>query len=266
MVSPRDVDGVDKNEISSGAGGGMKSSQVKAKLFKLEAHASHLLDAFLVLRERYAMLHPMLFGVGVPERWGSGKRARGYLILRHTLFLACCQDIAKVVMDDDKRTPSIKGLIGELDCHLVRAALRKRYAEVSPTLMDGEPDQELAGLLRAMDEREALERGVMFDRLYSDLVAAWADLSTSEAVKGYVTIRDKASAHAEVVMHDGVYSFFDVSTAGITWGDLRRTIASVQGVVELLGRVIRDAGFAWDMLDDQLARAADGFWDVRSER
>lgn len=119
---------------------------------------------------------------------GSGKRARGYLILRHTLFLACCQDIAKVVMDDDKRTPSIKGLIGELDNHLVRDALRKRYAEVSPTLMDGEPDEELVGLLRAMDEREALERGVMFDRLYADFVGAWVDLSASEAVKGYVTI------------------------------------------------------------------------------
>lgn len=34
---------------------------------KIEAHASHLLDAFITLRERYALLDPMLFDPDVPR-------------------------------------------------------------------------------------------------------------------------------------------------------------------------------------------------------
>lgn len=244
----------------------MKKSQVAARLVKLDAHASHLLDAFLVLRERYAMLHPMLFKEGVPERWGSGKRARGYFTLRHTLFLACCQDIAKIVMDDHDQTPSVKKLVVALENPLVRSELRKRYTVVQATIVDGEPDQGLIEVLRRMDEQEALQLGREFDRHYTDLVRAWDDLASSQAISGFVTIRDKASAHAELTMRDGVYSFFDVSTAGVTWGDLRTAIALVQHAVELLGAVIRGAGFAWEMLGKQLEKAANDFWivDTRS--
>jgi len=238
----------------------VKPSQVGERLAKLDAHASHLLDAFLVLRERYAMLHPMLFKEGVPERWGSGRRTRGYLTLRHTLFLACCQDIAKIVMDDYDRTPSVKKLVLALENPLVRSELRTRYAVVQPTIVEGQPDQDLIDILRRMDAQEAMQRGEEFDRHYAELMQAWGRLVSSQAIGGFVTIRDKASAHAELAMLDGVYSFFDVSTAGVTWGDLRKTIALVQHAVELLGTVIRGAGFAWEMLDDQLARAADGFW------
>ena len=73
---------------------------------RLEAHAAHLLDAFIQLRERYALLEPMLFGETV-SKGGSGKQGRGFSILKHSLFLSCSQDIAKLTLDDDNRTPSL---------------------------------------------------------------------------------------------------------------------------------------------------------------
>lgn len=206
------------------------------------------------------MLDPMLFRADVPEQFGKGRRARGYMILRHSLFLSCCQDIAKVVMDDHDQTPSVKRLVLAVGHPLVRSELRKRYAVERPVIIDGELDDTMIELLRQMREREAKERGEEFDRHYANLMQAWSELASSEVIGGFVKIRDKASAHTELTMREGVYSFFDISTAGVTWGDLRSTIASVQHAVELLGAVIRGASFAWAMLDEQLARAANGFW------
>src|SRR3990167_6171690 len=94
-----------------------------SQIEKLEAHASHLLDAFIRLTERYSLLDPMLFDSEVPKSRGSGAQARGFLTLRHSLFLSCSQDIAKLTLDSDKRTPSIKSLIAAFDESKVNFAM-----------------------------------------------------------------------------------------------------------------------------------------------
>jgi len=56
------------------------------------------------------------------------------------------------------------------------------------------------------------------------------------------------------------YQLVDIGTLGIKWGDLRRNIETMQRLVELLGLIVRNAGFAWDSLDAQLSNASTGFW------
>lgn len=238
----------------------MKASQVKERMVKLEKHAAGLLDIFIHLKERYAMLEPMLFQADVVNRLGTGTRTRGYLILRHSLFLSCCQDIAKIVMDDYDKTPSIKRLMAALEHPAVVAELRRRYAVVHPAIVYPEPGPGLFEIMRRRDEEEARMLAGEFDRRHSDLIQAWRTLACSSVIKGFIEIRNKASAHAELVYRDGAYSFFDVSMAGITWGDLRCTLASIQHTIGLLGAVFRGAGFAWERLDEQLASAASEFW------
>ena len=46
----------------------------------------------------------MLFDQDVVAKKGSRKQARGFLILRNSLFLTCVQDIAKYTADADYRT------------------------------------------------------------------------------------------------------------------------------------------------------------------
>lgn len=43
---------------------------------------------------------------------------------------------------------------------------------------------------------------------------------------------------------------------------MRRAIETMQSLVEDLGLVIRNAGFAWDMLDEKLDKASKAFWLV----
>lgn len=56
------------------------------QLEKLEAHASHMFDAFIKLRQRYSIFEPLLFDKTVVTTLGSGKRAVGFSILKDSLY------------------------------------------------------------------------------------------------------------------------------------------------------------------------------------
>jgi hypothetical protein len=227
---------------------------------KIQAHASHLLDAFISLRERYALLHPMLFDPDVPKIRGSGKQARGFLALRQSLFLSCAQDIAKLTLDADKRTPSIKSLFASIQGDKLKTVFRQQFsAWVLPSIEDA-ADPEIAEALRRMEFREQNERRAQFDELFFRTTKEWEALATDSALLGFLTIRDKVSAHTEVLLVADKYQFFDISALGIKWADMKRLIDQMQSLVEMLGLLIRNAGFAWDMLDSQLSKCGEDFW------
>ena len=230
------------------------------RIEKLQAHAAHLLDAFIQLRERYALLEPMLFSKLVTKERGSGKQARGFQILKHSLFLSCSQDIAKLTLDDDERTPSLANLVRALSDDAIRAELRETFSVWKIPLVEEVTEPEIAEALNRMELGEEAQRREQFDALFCEVTVLWAKLSTSPTIKGFRIIRDKVSAHTEVRFIADKYQFVDIGTLGINWGDLRSIIDEMQKLVELMGLLVRNAGFAWDMLDSQLSRASDEFW------
>lgn len=236
-----------------------------SQIEKLEAHAGHLLDAFIGLREKYAMLEPMLFDPGTTRNRGSRDQARGFQILRSSLFLSCAQDIAKLTLDADKRTPSICNLVGALDESAVVAHLEHRYAIWVTPSVEEESDPEIAAALKRMEERERVERQEQFREHLAELRDRWIKLSTAPAMTGFLTVRDKVSAHTEVRFVAEKYQLVDIGTLGIKWRDLRESIESMQRLVELIGLTVRNAGFAWDSLDHQLSKASKGFWGVSAD-
>lgn len=202
----------------------------------------------------------MLFDQDVATYHGSRQRARGYQVLKRSLLLSCAQDIAKLTMDDDERTPSLRNLVRSLTDDVLRATLRERFAVWKIPSIEEETDPEIVAALRRMEAREEAERRAQFDELYCKATDSWARLSTNSTVKGFMTIRDRVSAHTEVRYVADKYQFVDISKLGLKWGDLRSTIQTMQGLVEIMGLLIRNAGFAWDSLDDQLSKAGKAFW------
>jgi AbiU2 len=223
---------------------------------KLKAYAGHLLDAFILLRERYAILSPMLFDNEVVARHGAKERGRGFNILRNSLFLSCAQ----LAMDDDERTPSIRNLMRSVTDEKLRADFRSRYANWVISPITGE-DPEILAALQKMQVKVNTERGEHFDQLYYEMTELWSQLSTSSEIKAFQTIRDKVSAHTEIRFSADKYQFVDVSKLGLKWGDLKKTVDTMQRLVELLELLIRNAGFAWDTLDAQLDDASKNYWN-----
>jgi len=234
------------------------------RLEKLEAHASHMLDIFIGLREKFALLEPMLFDERLVSTKGSGKSHRGFRILRHSLFLACSQDIAKLCFDKDDRTPSIQKIVAALEDASLTAALADRFASYVSPSVEAETDPEILEALKAFEHRESIELRAQFSALHQELVEAWTILSTAVSTRGFHTIRDKVSAHTEVLYAVDKYQLVDISTLGILWRDVGLTIRSMQRLIEIIGLLVRGASFAWHSLDHSLESAAVNFWELEA--
>ena len=116
---------------------------------KLTAHAELLLDAYLGLRGKYAMLEPMLFDQDTIDQWGTAPRACGFQILTNTLLMSCVLDISKIALDSDDRSPSLLHLVDALDDKQVLSELSEAYAgwHLAPTV--GEEPEVIAPLQAA---------------------------------------------------------------------------------------------------------------------
>jgi uncharacterized protein (DUF2132 family) len=234
------------------------------ELEKLQAYASHLLDDMIRLREKYAMLEPMLFDQDVAGTWGAGQRAKGFVTLQGALFFSCAQDAAKIATDRDNRVPSLHNILAKLDKEDLREELREEFADWKLTINEDDPS--VAAALKRMELREGQQRREKFDALYAELVSRWKTLKKSAELEGLQTIRDKISAHTELRCHVNEYKRVDLSGIGLKWGDLKRVIQELQELVELTGALVRNASFAWEMLDEQLSGAATSFWEPHVSR
>lgn len=232
-----------------------------AQIKKIQAHAEHLLKGFLILRERYEMLVPMLFDADVIKNHGTQTKYRGFICIKNNLFLFCCQDISKLCLDNDDKSPSIKTIVSRLQSQ--PALLKKLEDQYAVSYIDppaGEKDTiVLAAFMRKMESEEA-ERRVKFNELTSQLHTKWSTLSSSHILPKFKTIRDKAAAHIDVHLDNGKYQEIDIGALGIKWEDIGEMIFAMQDIVELIGLIVRAASFSWDDLDRQLKKIADGFW------
>lgn len=236
-----------------------------SQIEKLEAYASHLLDAFLSFRVRYSLLEPMLFDAQVIKERGSGKQAYGFLVLRDSLFISCALDIVKLSLDDDKRTPSIRNLMCKLEDQIVCDRLRQTFAQCSSPAIQTDTEPEMVEALKRRELGVAIEKNNRFKNRLAKTKTSWCEFAASPAVAGFRTIRDKVAAHTEVQFVANRYQFADIENLGIKRSDMRKTIEKMQDLVESLSFLIRNAGFNWELLDKQLSKESQYFWLVSDE-
>lgn len=223
------------------------------------AHASHVLDAFVGLKARYAILDPLLFDQEVISRWGGRKRAEGFHYMRNALLYSCILDASNIALDGDRRTPSVRKLVEALDDSALVDTLREEYARwglVASTSV--EPD--LLPLLEAAEEREENERRVQFDQHLAELQAHWAVFCQSSVLAAFVTMRDKAIAHREIQFVDGEYRALNTATLGIKFGDLKAVVVELEQLIDLVTILFRNASFDFRMLERQVGRYSEQFW------
>ena len=219
-----------------------------------------MLDSYLALCERSAMLEPLLFDQSVLDCYASGRRNRGFHVLRSSLFMSCVQDIAKLVSDKDDKSPSLRNFAAELSSKSLVDELRARYARRVAPLGTEETDPETLKALRHLDAQEEVERCHEFDTHLNSLIDWWTRHETSKTVQACRVIRDKVTAHTEIRFVVDKYVTIDVATLDLKWSDVRTLTAEMRTPIAAIGLVVRCAGFAWEMLDEQLASAAKAFW------
>jgi hypothetical protein len=232
---------------------------VEAGVEKLVAQAGTLLDHFVGLSAREAMLDPMLDSDAVRDSWGRGDQGTGFTIIRTSLLLSCAMEIVNLTLDRDSRTASIETLIKGLRDDAVRNRLRRMFAVRDIGSLADLPDdvhEAVAETERHGEDRRKRE----FDELVEQLISGAETLQESDTLENCRTLRNKVIAHAETIYGDSGYAPLDVGALGLTWSDLRTTISELRSLVRLVTIVFRAAAFDFEMLDGQLSEASAAFW------
>ena len=112
-----------------------------------------------------------------------------------------------------------------------------------------------------MEECETAARRQQFDEMHSQLLHEWETLRSSEALRAFLNIRDKATAHTELRPGQEIYHRLDVASLGLKWSDLRDVIQQIQDLTDELNLLIRQSSFVWPMLDEQLEADVSSFWN-----
>jgi len=109
------------------------------------------------------------------------------------------------------------------------------------------------------------DRSTEFHEIRTTLCMNWCGLIHGERLPRFKKWRDKLIAHSELHHAGSEYHPMDLEALGLKWRDLGEAIAEFQQVVEGINLLVRSAGFAWDVLDEQLGTASKGFWALVGE-
>ena len=228
---------------------------------KLQAHTEHLLDGFITLRERYAMLRPMLHDKEVVKNKGSKKQYRGFIIIRNVLFLSSCQLIANLCFDRNDKCPSIGQIVEKLENETLRKQLKEVYAQPRRIISDNEsPD--ILEMWKRIEAEDQIKHRVEFDGFYNELLQLWSSLEVSKPALSLAKIRNSVAAHYGVDLVDGEYKLFDISSLNLKWDDILDTISAMQKIIDLINLIVRNAGFNWETLDEILSKTTNDYWEI----
>lgn len=197
---------------------------------------------------RFAFLRPMMRNKVLLRRIARERKAEGFARLRNWLYWGFVLELNKICSDDDRRTPSLKRITEKLkEDHGLRKQLEDKYA-------NNRRFEEVA--LRAE-----------FNHLYSKYVRRAEKLLSSRSVGGYKIIRDKLISHNELRLSQGGatgYDFYDVKKAKLEYGDERRLLLKLQGLVKLLLIIVRSVDLDWGTSVRIEEKAARNFWDLQT--
>ncbi|MBX9848696.1 MAG: hypothetical protein K2X64_05340 [Rhodocyclaceae bacterium] len=234
----------------------------KQRIAKLRGHSEHLLDAFLGLSEKYALLHPMLFDADVVKTYGTGPKSRGFQRIKTTLFLSCSLELATLAFDSYEGSVSLASIINALGEAKLLSRLRSDYVDaITPHICEEMSTFELE-CLELLNQAEAEARAREFDLAYERLLHVWSGISKSTTFGNLQTIRNKVAAHTHLYLEGNKYKPLDISKLGVKWQEIEPAISELQEAVENVGIVVRGASFAWDSLHKNLERTVHGFWSV----
>lgn len=224
----------------------------KQTIKKLKGHNEHLLTYFLSISRKYELIRPMLGSNDLFKKYGNGAAGQGFHIIRLNMFLGVIQDIAKIIFDHSKNTPSIKKIVEALEVESVAKQLKKDY--VSAYVGEDLPQE--------LKDQFSNERSVKFSEHLNRIKDLYKDIIYSEEAELCKVTRDKYTAHLELKYMNGEYRYPKISDFDLSWDIADQLLADIKDVVILSTLIIRDSDFAWEPFEFHSKRISDRFWEV----
>jgi len=218
-----------------------------------------LLTEFFQLKERYALLHPMLFDNRLEFQHQVLKKRRGFDTLQRSLFLSCCLDIYKLTLDRTSEA-CMSHCIGDLNDGKVLPLLRAHYVNTELSTYEGSSDPVVAAIDRTLAPGRATRFGNDFDERRERTIQAWKQVEDGPLFVKCKMVRHELVAHTKLA--GAYFDPINIRELGIDFKELKPGIDLMQELIEQLGGLIHNTGFAWEQLERTVTTAADDFWGV----
>jgi hypothetical protein len=232
----------------------------REKIAKLKAQVDSLQNLIIRAYAKFIFFRPMMINNELNETISKEGKHVGFSQLRNWLYWDFIQELVKLCDDSDSRAPSIRQLKDELTEPETLDVLRRQYSHRTWPAMKGE-HFEAAQILQ---EQEQEELRVSFDQTYQRFQNTSAELLSSSALTGYVTIRDKLIAHNELRKTGEGYAFFDPAVLNLKYGQERQTLEMAREIADDLDLLVRNSSFSWDSFLQQEMKDVCTFWSIKS--
>jgi hypothetical protein len=230
------------------------------EIAKLKARVESLQGLLIRAYAKFLFFRPMMVNNQLNERISTEERGAGFSQLRNWLYWDFIQELVKLCNDPDNRTPSIRQLNKALVEPIILASLKEQYSQRTWPVMR-EEDLQIA---QHFQKKEEEELRLEFDETYRRFQDNSTKLLSSDALNGYVTIRNKLIAHNELQKTADGYDFFDVRVLKLKYGQERRTLEMARDVVDDLDLLVRNSSFAWDSFLEQETTDVCKFWNIEA--
>lgn len=231
----------------------------KERLDKLTGHTDQIVGLYLLLNEKYSLIDPTIFNKRVLKKYGGGDRARGFDLIRKSVYFGCLQDLANICFDKQGKTPSIRKIVKDLELPDVKKQLRERYAHYPLEINDNNPSIRVAIYKLKMKREKELAKE--FDRKLKELFDKWNKFQAHPRYNQFESVRDRITAHFEIEKVGTNYGYVPIKRFGLRWSDLKDSIAVLRSIVEALSLLIRNAGMDMKPVLSKHNKYGKQFWE-----
>lgn len=211
------------------------SSMNKEALEKLTHFTEHFEILCLRLYSQYLFLRPMMVNDYLVARMGNEGKRYGFERLRELLYWNLIQEIVKLTLDDDDRSPSLKNFLKKFESEYLKSELCKRAEH---------------------------NGSVNFDKNYKRLFSEATSLVESDTLKGFLAVRDKLISHNELRKDEEKYSFLDVGTLNLKYGDERKAVEKLEEISKLMSSIVLNLSRSWETYIEQEKADVCKFWEL----
>lgn len=235
----------------------MSKSKTKREVKQLKKITEVLVSLLYELEAKYALVEPMIFDKGLSDIYnGQGYAAKGYEILRTSLYLDCIKDSSRIYHDRYENSPSVKNVFKLLSNRLVHETIKFEFSNWKKEL------SKKAGVSFPSDDVDVMELEEKFDVIYGDAKKVFKNLEKSDLLVKVKRARNKVIAHTDLKKSGGGFQRIRIEDFGLRWGDVEEFINITRGLIFDLALLVNNTNYADSDYRKTHQKSSKDFWAV----
>ena len=245
------------------------------RLLQIEGYAKALVQAIRVMDQMRHILEPLLaedkIGQALNAKFKDTYGGHAYNHLVPLLAQDLIRDLSRLILDEGKKTGSLKNLYRKVEIKEIHSALRERFKHIPDQFHDDEVPipgltlEETKQFTDSWRDKDRADYEASFDRDWLKIEAAMASLEKNATAEKVKTFRDKYHAHHEMAPLGKDPMPFKVSDLELTINDLLEFADEYMIVVFELTRLLTGASQDVDGFSQVHRKYARDMWAILAE-